>query len=106
MKDLVYSAGHVIVVTTGEYSDYRIDTVLVVVKDFCAEALLSVWAEDHGKLSHGELLKKAGHPNFQEWLVDSGYVRVVDHMELNVGDNSFVSVVDLRDGAELHNNRE
>ena len=91
---LNYAVGELILFSREEYSDYYVARTVVVLKDFDANALLPVWAEEHGKRLHntpsttypsGSYRRNMGQPEFYDWLIENGYVAPVKTRELHVG---------------------
>lgn len=78
---LKYPPGSVLVMTTGEYSDFGVVGILVTMQECDLPALAKEYA--NGKPSY----EPAGMPNnFPAWLISKGYAMPVDHSEVHLGD--------------------
>lgn len=117
-NSLNFVAGEVILFSREEHDDYYIARSGIVIQDFDADALLPVWAKEHGKpLSNtpsvkypaGTYRRNPNEPEFYDWLIKNGYVALVKTRELHVGvcdevmlsTNNYVGSVNKQKGEPL-----
>lgn len=93
-KPLEYIAGELILLSKDEHSDYHIARAGIVLEDFNAAELLPLWADEcdielregssPARLT-GQYITKIVNTNFEDWLVEKGFVKAVKTRELHVG---------------------
>lgn len=90
MKEAIknFNVGELVALSTGEYSDYCVNGLFVVLKNFDAQVLLDDWAKETGReLVNGTV--RADYSNqqvdFIGWLNNGGYVKDVEYRELHTG---------------------
>jgi hypothetical protein len=76
---LKYSPGEVLLMTSGEYSDYGHEGLIVVIKE-CDLRTLAQQCEDDKKNDWED-----GARGFTGWLIAHGYAMPVDFQEVHVG---------------------
>jgi len=91
MKEQIteFKAGELMTISTGEYSDYCVNGLFSVLKDFDAQVQLAAWAAETGR----EMTGDGVYSNYQNkqidymgWLNRNGFVEDVTFRELHIGD--------------------
>lgn len=95
MRDLKYKKDELILITSGEYSDYMHDGLFKVLIDFDASDLIEQWAVSNAKLTecYDGIIdkikvynqKREGSICFQSWLERNGYIKIIEYSELHTG---------------------
>jgi len=88
MDTLKFQRGTVLVLSTGEYSDYRVDAILVTLTDCDLRGLAQAYHEECMGV-----IAAAGNADwdrpqpqdFPSWLVAKGHAMPVDHNEIYLG---------------------
>lgn len=104
-KTLSYVKGDIVVTSQGEYSDYSVNTIFRVLKDFNIQSILQTWIlldgsgvvlNDDGTINTYE---SEGDPdvNFFNWLVESKIIEDLDYKELHTGDYGNMEFTSYRD---------
>lgn len=83
--------GQMIAFASEEYSDYRVDALVSVVKDFDIKEKQEKWESENvmdGLTSlrrEGSRVSKVKGVGFMSWLVSHGLVKEVDYLEVHIG---------------------
>lgn len=99
----VFTRGELVALSSGEYSDYRVDGLFKVLKDFDAQILLVEWAEETGrKLEKGvvEIDYLNENIKFIGWLNKKGYIEHMDYRELHTGSYGKTHLSDFSEACE------
>ena len=86
----LFVTGEIVMFTHGVYSDYGVNGLFVVQKDFDAQEELFAWAKNtNRKISSGGVVR-ADYGNEQMdylgWLNAGGFLKELDRRELHTGD--------------------
>lgn len=94
-----FKAGEITLLTIGEYSDYGVNELVKVIRDFDLDAVIAEWALVNGSLylegrNNPYYVKKRDRLRFFEWLRQQGYTEKIEYRELNTGhDNDEVDIL-------------
>lgn len=80
---LKYPRGSVIVLTSGAYSNFGIDGLIVAAVDLDFSALAKQY------VSKGDSGESKDYYGFTAWLISSGYAMPVEHSQVHLGDYEF-----------------
>lgn len=86
-----YKEGEIVVISHGEYSDYRIRGIVRIVRDFTITEIEESLKQDfpnYGDEDDWESTE-ALEDGFIPWLARNGYVEVIDWQELYCGGYGF-----------------
>jgi len=85
----IFSTGELMMISTGEYSDYDIKGLFKILKDFDAQEQLAIWAKETGR----EVVNYRVESEYQNqqidymgWLNKNGFIEDVDYRELHTDD--------------------
>lgn len=94
--NMKFKKGELIALSSGEYSDYCVNSLVRALKDFDAQEIFEEWAQDNGEKVEGTLFmkptvkiftrKKEGL-SFIGWLNKNGFTEDVAYRELSIGDS-------------------
>jgi hypothetical protein len=93
--NMKFKKGELIALSSGIYSDYRVNVLVRALKDFDAEAIFEEWAQDNGEKVEDLLFgkhtvkmftRKEEGLSFIGWLNKNGFTEDVIYRELHVGD--------------------
>lgn len=83
-----FKQSEVVVLSEGEYDDYGMLGVVVVLKDFNGHDQLKLWAKDTGRTVDPDGTvrdTKTRRPEFIPWLIDKGFITKLEYRELHMG---------------------
>lgn len=75
-----FKKGEIVVLTDGEYSDYRIEGIFRARVDFELAKICKEFVRDKPRVGEGGLKDQ-----FFPWLVEKGYAEDLDTLELHLG---------------------
>jgi len=85
----IFSTGELMMISTGEYSDYDIKGLFKILKDFDAQEQLAVWAKETGREVINYKVKN-DYSNqqieYMGWLNKNEFIEDVDYRELHTDD--------------------
>ena len=84
----VFKVGTLMAISKGEYSDYCIEGLFKVLKDFDAKEQMIVWAKETDReILKEEITNDYNNKNidFMEWLNRTGFIEDVEYRELHTG---------------------
>lgn len=88
----IVKVGQMITFAEGEYSDYCVEALVRVTKEFDLELMKNKWIDEccyqAVKNSYWHRMQhktKDGEPDFLPWLVSHGLVEDVDYIEVHTG---------------------
>lgn len=98
-KNEQFNAGDITLLTLGNHSDYAINELVKVVKDFDLKKVIDDWASENGRLYSEErrqyYLRKNNGLKFVDWLIKQGYAEKIEYRELNTGyDDNEVDIIE------------
>tara|TARA_R110002012_G_scaffold286199_1_gene477584 strand:+ start:400 stop:702 length:303 start_codon:yes stop_codon:yes gene_type:complete len=79
--------GKMVLITSGEYDEYGVDSVTTAKKDFNLNEVHKKWSEDSLEpfgFYRNVLKVKEGHKSFCNHLIDEGFVFDNDYIEVGV----------------------
>ena len=94
--NMKFKKGELIALSSGEYSDYCVNSLVRALKDFDAQEIFEEWAQDNGEEIERTLFLKPTIKMFKRkkeglsfigWLNKNGFTEDVTYRELNVGDS-------------------
>uniref|UniRef100_Q0HYT9 Uncharacterized protein n=1 Tax=Shewanella sp. (strain MR-7) TaxID=60481 RepID=Q0HYT9_SHESR len=94
-----FIAGDVALLTLGEHSDYCINELVKVVKDFDLKKVIDDWASENASFyqekNRNYYLRKNNGLKFVDWLSKQGYVEKIAYQEINTGyDDNEVDIIE------------
>ncbi|MCT8858334.1 hypothetical protein K5M76_06540 [Shewanella xiamenensis] len=94
-----FSVGDVALLTLGKHSDYGINELVKVVKDFDLKKVIDDWASENASLYQEKIrdyyLRKNNGLKFVDWLIKQGYAEKIEYRELNTGyDDNEVDIIE------------
>ena len=74
--------GQIVILTEGEYSDYRVQGTFECLKDFHLPQVAEVFVAEKVKAG---VNKYEFDDHFFPWLVENGYAKAIDEVEIHMG---------------------
>ena len=97
----MYKKGQIVLLSIDEYSDYCIEGLVRIVKDFDPSTVMEEWSIDNAdmrkyktKMYH----KKLHGVTFVDWLNENNYTENINYREFNVGDQFSVYLKEAKGG--------
>lgn len=88
-QNVDYKQGEILLITSGQYSDYEVKSIFRVIKDFNANNQLLAWAEETGR----EVVDFAAPADWENdnvdligWLSVNNFIADINYRELHTGD--------------------
>lgn len=93
MGEFKFVKGELVTLSNGEYSDYCVNGLVRVLKDFDASVLIKEWAKDNAVKINDRSLGysreaytiNSNGMSFLGWLNKEGYTEDVEYRELHMG---------------------
>ena len=73
-----YTKGTILLLSSGDYEDYRVNGVVKVLKDFITKEVQQRYLEEFPKQKEESYLEEY---NFVDWLVSNGYCEFLPNRE-------------------------
>ncbi|MCK5606151.1 hypothetical protein KAR91_29905 [Candidatus Pacearchaeota archaeon] len=90
----MFKVGELMTVSSGSYSDYCVQGLFKVLRDFNAQEQMVLWVNETGRVMSEHADVEADYRQkqrtkdivFLAWLNEKGFVEDVPYRELNIGD--------------------